>query len=353
MIFAATPHVTAKSLRRNVLSPASCSFHNIPNLSMTIQYNPTLRMDQLDQSLIANIISNLNCTEICRNIIPLSKQVNQSTTLQSVWSYRHSIELPQNILHSISPTYIQQILLRMPNLKSAPISQWIPPEQIDDTNLTQLLAATSASVESIDLSYCRGASQTSILQIASNFNSLKTLVLEGNSNTVTDDLLEQILPSLGNLETLNLAWCPKITSNGLFSIARNCPKLQNIDLTSCQNINDEGLIAISHTCKDLRRVFISQTHISNATLYALSLHAKRLRTVHLNGCRFVSENGVMDLVRNAKYLRKLEVLGCVSLDHQTVQEIIENYAQIKVGRYKRELNAESKALISSLLKNIK
>ncbi|MCD9642190.1 hypothetical protein HAX54_028873 [Datura stramonium] len=117
---------------------------------------------------------------------------------------------------------------------------------------------------------CARAGPHMLGRIAARFTRLHELDISQSVSRsfypgVTDSDLSVIATAFSCLRILNLQNCKGITDKaGLAAIGSSLCSLQSLDVSYCRKITDKGLSAVAEGCRDLR-------------------------TLHLSGCRFVSD----------------------------------------------------------------
>lgn len=141
---------------------------------------------------------------------------------------------------------------------------------------------------------------------------------------LTDELVRVLARSFRSLTDVNFAKCKKIESSAIRSLVRANPQLQRLNL-SFMDITDAAFTALDqHELADpheatssrcavgssLRVIDLTHCKITDATLFALAKHCRRLEDVKLASCSEITDVGVEALLRACSYLRELDLRNC-------------------------------------------
>ncbi|KAJ3349543.1 hypothetical protein HDU91_006374 [Kappamyces sp. JEL0680] len=96
----------------------------------------------------------------------------------------------------------------------------------------------------LDLSFCKGISNSVLVRMAPFLRGIQTLNLAGGGRS--DACLLAILRNCqSSLQSLNLSWNVSITDATLVFIGIYCSSLKSLDLSGCSKITDLGLMSLS------------------------------------------------------------------------------------------------------------
>ena len=119
----------------------------------------------------------------------------------------------------------------------------------------------------LDLSRCRGLSDTGIQTLAYNVPLLAGLELS-HIDTLTDSALTDLLPSIPLLTHLDLEEVDDLTNSTLQNLASSpcAPFLQHLNVSYCENLSDTGILPVLKTCASLRTLVMDNTRVSDLAL---------------------------------------------------------------------------------------
>ena len=134
---------------------------------------------------------------------------------------------------------------------------------LTDNLLRSLLKNSSSSLQNLDCSECFELSDRSLTVLADNFKNLKTLQFTRNR---------------------------RISNAGITELTKSCRKLDKLDFESCVNISDSGIISIG-------------TYLGAS-----------LEQLVISFCETVTNEAVIDLLKNCKVLKKFDCESCWKLN---------------------------------------
>lgn len=99
-------------------------------------------------------------------------------------------------------------------------------DKVNDGSVMPLSVCTR--VERLTLTNCRGLTDSGLIALVENSNSLLALDISNDKN---------------------------ITERSINAIAEHCKRLQGLNISGCENISNESMIALAHSCKFIKRVW--------------------------------------------------------------------------------------------------
>ncbi|GJV79310.1 hypothetical protein Tco_1062040 [Tanacetum coccineum] len=151
-----------------------------------------------------------------------------------------------------------------------------------------------------------------VVSLVKSTQKLQILNLEGCIN-VTDQTLIAV-GELTDLRYLNLKDRSRITDLGLKHLADGGSKscLYNLSLNNCgMSITDVGIAAISHI-ESLWALDISKLNVTDVSLVEISSRCRSLRSILLNGCMAITDDGFRALT-NCGWIGELAVVHCPNI----------------------------------------
>ncbi|CAJ2669217.1 unnamed protein product [Trifolium pratense] len=139
---------------------------------------------------------------------------------------------------------------------------------------------------------------------------------------------------LGNLVSINVSGCRKMSNSALFAILRNSPLLSEIRMEST-GIGIGSIpwldLVIYHQLKSLHlahnsylrdEVIYLYSRINDEVLYAISNFCPQLQQLDLERCYGITEKGVRLLVEKCTHLREINLRYCCELSTNFVAWMI-------------------------------
>lgn len=208
-------------------------------------------------------------------------------------------------------------------------------------------ADCAATLESVDLSWCSGATDKSVVEFSRcpglrelrlshcrlvTRRSVRILavrcprleVLDMNCiSGLRDSLLTFIGQNCPYLRVLNIANGKNISDEGVSHIAKGCPKLEVLDLSWCVRVTDWAVSAIVSNVPDLREIGLSETRVTNTGIADLTRGCTKLDSIHLARCINISDAGVESIITYCgQRLRSLNLGSCQNVTDEFVERLM-------------------------------
>ncbi len=208
-------------------------------------------------------------------------------------------------------------------------------------------AACSATLQSVDLSWCSGASDKSVVEFSRcpglrelrlahcrevTRRSVRILavrcprleVLDINCiSKVRDSLLQVLGQNCPYLKVLNLADARAISDEGLAFVAKGCVRLEVLDLSWCRKITDWAVSKIANNLPKLREVGLSETKVTDIGIAELTRNCKNLQALHLARCAEITDSGVQTIIEHCKErITSLNLASCHNVSDGYVERLI-------------------------------
>lgn len=120
----------------------------------------------------------------------------------------------------------------------------------------------------------------------------------GNEN---ESNLQNSINNLKDLQFLNIAGCYQVTDKSL--IRSFClPNCKEINFAKCHNLTQAGLEEICKKCPALECIDLSECFINDSTVEMISIKARRLEILKLNGTQITDES-LYSIQNNCKHLK--------------------------------------------------
>ncbi|GAU45756.1 hypothetical protein TSUD_286170 [Trifolium subterraneum] len=204
----------------------------------------------------------------------------------------------------------------------------------------------------LDLHCCNGYSYAGIFRLLSKCQRIQHLNLEG-ADYLNDQHVVQLFSFLGDLVSINLSHCYKISESTLFALPKSCPSLSEIKMERIGSdvvansdslgefgvypqlkalylgdnswLSDESIIMFASIFPNLQLLDLkfcdhisevpklevlnlSATKVDDETLYVISKNCSGLMQLQLDHCNRVTKKGVKRVLKNR---RQLGEHGCI------------------------------------------
>lgn len=147
--------------------------------------------------------------------------------------------------------------------------------------------------------------------------SLSLLIHSSLSQTnpaVNSDHLHRLLARFQWLEHLSLSGCTLLNDSSLASLRYPGARLRSLHLDCCYGVSDDGISTVASFCPNLRVVSLYRCGISDVGLETLARAASsRLRCVNLSYCPLVSDSGVRALSQACLRIESVKISNCKSI----------------------------------------
>ncbi|CAH0480789.1 unnamed protein product [Peronospora belbahrii] len=218
----------------------------------------------------------------------------------------------------------------------------------------------------LDLSNCPQVTNTVIRAVLQGCSNLQTLQLDGCRH-ITDAAFQPdhspfyVLHACTSLKVVSFARCSQLTKDIVLFLIKACRSLTDINFSRCKRIHDDAIHLLLCSANDLERLNLSfmdisdkafttkpsdqlngfytmgralraidvtQSSITDNTLFALAKHCQLLEEVKLSCCSGITDVGIEALVRSCRRLRTLDMNNCALITDRGVRML---------GRYGHQL----------------
>lgn len=133
---------------------------------------------------------------------------------------------------------------------------------------------------------------------------------------VAEDTISRLIPHKTNLiSSVNLTNCTGVKDESLQNISVHCPNLRNLYLNGCHFITDNGILALARNCAALETVSIPLRNISESALSSLVRNNPGVRKLYAYSIA-VTENTIKAISTGCPELEKLIVYEASLEDEQ-------------------------------------
>ncbi|XP_066297965.1 F-box/LRR-repeat protein 2-like [Branchiostoma lanceolatum] len=181
--------------------------------------------------------------------------------------------------------------------------------QITDNGIAYI-AQYCRLLEHLDLGHCF----ITDTGMKCRFPRLRHLDLNGCWH-LTDSGLKYLAANNPNLEYLNIDWCFRITDKGIEHLAKRCPKLRHISMAHCFSVSNRGIKQLSQNCPGIAELNVSGNFLltDKALRYLSESNTVSLRTLNVEGCTRLTDQGMGLLLQTCGRLERLNVRDCRNL----------------------------------------
>ncbi|TDH69026.1 hypothetical protein CCR75_009640 [Bremia lactucae] len=208
----------------------------------------------------------------------------------------------------------------------------------------------------LDLSKCPQVTNTVIRAVLQGCTKLQTLQLDG-CRYITDAAFQPdhspfyALYACTSLKVVSFAHCSQLTENLVLFLVKACRSLKKINFSRCKRIDDDAIHLLLCSAIDLqylnlsfmditdkafttelsdqrngfyamgralRAIDLTQSNITDFTLFALAKHCRYLEKVKLGHCSEITDVGIEALVSSCSHLRELDLTNCALISDRGV-----------------------------------
>lgn len=229
---------------------------------------------------------------------------------------------------------------------------------VGDYAVRNIPRTCAATLESVDLSWCSGATDKSVVEFSRcpglrelrlshckmvTRRSVRVLavrcprleVLDMNCimqhhGGVRDSLLVVIGQNCPFLRILNIANARNVTDDGIAHVAKGCPRLEVLDLSWCSRVTDWSISKIAQNMPYLRELGLSETRVTDVGLSELTRCCTRLEALHLARCIYITDTGVESIITYCNTrLSSLNLASCQNVSDDYVERLIRICSMLK------------------------
>ncbi|XP_039225766.1 uncharacterized protein LOC120320256 isoform X3 [Crotalus tigris] len=165
-------------------------------------------------------------------------------------------------------------------------------------------------LEVLNIGRLHRISQDCLVQMVNSLQKLTSLNVTG-LEMMRDSLVHCILKKCPKLDCLVLNSCAHITNISLLEISSYLPGIRYLDVNGCKDVSDIGVQALARNCHKLSYLDLSSTATSKRGVCLLANFCfNSLEHLKLNYCKNISLDAVAKLCKNCKRLRMLHLYGC-------------------------------------------
>ncbi|XP_058729655.1 F-box/LRR-repeat protein 3-like [Vicia villosa] len=180
--------------------------------------------------------------------------------------------------------------------------------------LLSSIAMEGLPLTRLGLRNCSGCSYTGIFSLLSKSPCIQHLILRSASFLNNQHVAEFSL-FLGDLISINLSHCKRLTESAVFALVRNCPALIEINMEwtsigkeSVRNSNSSMDCIVNSQLKSLYLAHCQE--LTDETIIRFSSIFSNLQLLDLNSFQFISYEGIGQVLRRFCNIRHLNLAYC-------------------------------------------
>ncbi|GLC43471.1 hypothetical protein PLESTB_001560800 [Pleodorina starrii] len=166
-------------------------------------------------------------------------------------------------------------------------------------SLLAMLSGCGACLRSLQLNGCMAVEGGSLGEVGRLCPSLEALNLRGLA--LQDEHLQELAASCTNLRSLVLAWCTKLTEQGLRPLLARNQELRDLDIEGLYLLTDPLLDSLAECCPRLARLVLRMCHLFSPEAIVRAVGATEVRSLLVSGV--MDEASTTDLVARVRQVR--------------------------------------------------
>lgn len=239
--------------------------------------------------------------------------------------------------------------LRKLNLKGVPMisnESAIPlANSCSSLEYLDLSAQMTSSLPSTDSQTPRVGSE-GIFNIGKNCFNLRTLLLDGCTR-VDDESIIAIARGCTKLKVLSLKSCYRISNRSLVVIGQNCILLEQLFLSSCKDIDDSGLIGLSYRCHQIVRIdLMGVSQITDNGIVHFAFKSSNLKNINLRDCYRLTDKSLIGLAAFCPFIEDIDMFAVDNLSDKSILALNDSCPQL------RSMNVGGSEISDTLLQSL-
>jgi len=171
------------------------------------------------------------------------------------------------------------------------------------------IAMESLPLTRLVLKECTGFSYSGISYLLSKSQRIQHLDLQ-NAEFLNDYCVVELSLFLGNLVSINLSYCLKLTDSALFALVRNCSSLTDISMESTKigsNQNPNSLMD-PVVKPQFKYLCLAQTfQLQNEKIIMFAAIFPNLQLLDLSECFYITKEGIGQVLQSCRKIRHLNL----------------------------------------------
>jgi F-box/leucine-rich repeat protein 2/20 len=186
-------------------------------------------------------------------------------------------------------------------------------EAITDASIVEI-AKHLTQLEHLDIKDAVSVTDYGVTKIFESCHRLESLVIPGY-HTISDEAFSDLnINSLPNLKSLQLNSC-KISDDVISAITLCCPKIINLHLDGCRGLTDDGIIEIAEKYRNLEILELGFCRmISDYSMMKIGECCKKIEILKLPGCILLTDKSLEKIGDNCKNLKTMDISECHNIN---------------------------------------
>lgn len=114
-----------------------------------------------------------------------------------------------------------------------------------------------------------------------------------------------------------------ITDVTLFALAKHCPHLEEVKLSCCNEITDVGVEALIRSCRRLRALYLTNCElITDRGVGMIGAYGQQLEYLNLSWCMNITDKSVVDIARGCEHLQEVLLVWCTQLTDASIDAFL-------------------------------
>ncbi|KAM5356623.1 hypothetical protein ACJ41O_003269 [Fusarium nematophilum] len=196
-------------------------------------------------------------------------------------------------------------------------------DKVNDGSVMPLSVCTR--VERLTLTNCKGLTDSGLIALVENSNSLLALDISNDKN-ITEQSINAIAEHCKRLQGLNISGCESVSNESMIALAHSCRYIKRLKLNECAQLQDDAIHAFAENCPNILEIDLHQcSRIGNGPITSLLVKGNCLRELRLANCDLIDDDAFLSLPhgRIFEHLRILDLTSCIRLTDAAVQKIID------------------------------
>ncbi|GMF18370.1 unnamed protein product [Phytophthora lilii] len=168
------------------------------------------------------------------------------------------------------------------------------------------IAFCCSQLEHLDISYCKLVTDLGLAAIGKYCNRLVSLKMV-HCSQIRDVGVEAIVRTNSRLEVLVLSYCERISDRCFLTIGKSCPGLTRLDAEPCVQLTNNAM----------------------KYLAAMLINPTKLRELNIGGCRRISDEGLLEIVKVCFGLQKVNVRLCDKITELSIRTLTHNCLELE------------------------
>lgn len=119
-----------------------------------------------------------------------------------------------------------------------------------------------------------------------------------------------------------------VTDVALAALSTHCRLLEDVKLSSCSEVTDVGVETLVRSCSRLRSLDLNNCGlVTDRGVGALGAYAHRLERVNLSWCLNITDKAIADVARGCERLEDAQFVWCTQLTDGAIDAFLEALAR--------------------------